>query len=1004
MVLEVPPVQRIFTENLDSQQLEAVKVNDKPLLIIAGAGAGKTRTISSKIAELIKSGVKSENILALTFTKKAAEEMLSRVVGLVGEVYDLKISTFHSFCNEFIHENLLDTRLNSDFRVITDTAQLVYFARNINTFGLEHIEFSSNPYALADEAKKFISRCKDESISVNDLQQYIQEREMGSLSEDEYEDLNNLKDILKMFRAYENYKLEHNMVDFGDMLFIVYDVLNKRKRILKDHQQRFQYVLVDEFQDTNYVQLQIVNLISKEHRRICVVGDDDQSIYSFRGAYLTNILDFKQLYPEHAEIALVNNYRTTKNIQSVANSLICNNEGRRHKELVAVNDEGVKVSVIECNSDDIQASYVTDKITELTANVFQLKDIAILCRSRASAVPIVEILKRKMIPYQFVGYSDFFHESIVKDIVAMLKVINNPVLANGEIVRILERDANGLKRTDVAKLSNLAHEKMCGIYESCELIDTINIDRERFHEVKKSIDSLINEKNKLTTKQLVHKILFDHGFYRYEVILGNQKNILLLNQFYKLTEDFLAIYPETDLSEFITYLDYASGFEIEEEYHEDENSLKIMTVHAAKGKEFPVVFVIDAVERKFPSTNRRDKFVLPKQLIKGIIPDFSEKDLHMHEERRLMYVAITRAKQKLFLTYAKRCNDNISDSKPSRFLEEMDFKTNPRISFEIIDLDNSRVPLTTVDDYTLKITKGVVTDIMMGRYSNAINKILLSAKMKSVDVKDIMSRLVEPDYVSVEKEIQNKLDYEDIIAKEFVYSVSRLSTYERCPRTFEYKYIYRIPTAPKPFFDFGGTVHRVVELLTRKIIDGEPVDFDLALKFLEKEWNPKGFESKLHERQSLQDAKQVLKTFLIEQAQSGGQIIEVEREFTVDIDGVQLKGRVDRIDKEGEDFVVVDYKTSRDPDTVKQLREDMQLIVYSLVVEHLHGKKPKLAKWWFLRPNKQVVTKISDEDIKKTKQKMLHLVGAIRKRDFHPTPGWVCQNCDYSSICDSAMA
>lgn len=218
------------------------------MLIIAGAGSGKTRVIASKIAYLIKKGTKPENILAITFTQKAAVEMIVRTSDLIGEVYDLKISTFHSFCNEFLQENLLDTRLNSNFKTITETAQLVFFARNINTFGLEHIDFSENSTVLAEEAKKFISRCKDELISIDDLQEYINQRDSGSLSKDELEGINKLKDMVKIFTAYENYKKKNNIIDFGDMLFIVYQILKSKKNILKEYQQRYQYILViDEF-------------------------------------------------------------------------------------------------------------------------------------------------------------------------------------------------------------------------------------------------------------------------------------------------------------------------------------------------------------------------------------------------------------------------------------------------------------------------------------------------------------------------------------------------------------------------------------------------------------------------------------------------------------------------------------------------------------------------------------------------------------------------------------
>jgi DNA helicase-2/ATP-dependent DNA helicase PcrA len=255
-----------------------VKEIERPLLIIAGAGSGKTLTVASKIAYLIEQGAKTENILALAFNQKAAEELKNRVIGMVGNADDLSISTFHSFCNQVIQDNILNTKLNANFKVITETAQKVYLTKNINGFGIEHLEFNHEPYTLAEEMAKFISRCKDESISPDNIRQYIDKQEETTLDEEALDDLNNLKDILRIYRAYEDYKAKNNMLDFGDMLCSVYTLLKNKPLILKKYQEKFQFVIVDEFQDTNYIQLQIVHLIAKQHGRITVVGDDDQSI------------------------------------------------------------------------------------------------------------------------------------------------------------------------------------------------------------------------------------------------------------------------------------------------------------------------------------------------------------------------------------------------------------------------------------------------------------------------------------------------------------------------------------------------------------------------------------------------------------------------------------------------------------------------------------------------------------------------------------------------------
>ena len=395
-----------FLDRLNSQQREAVEEIEQPLLIIAGAGSGKTLTVASKIAYLIEQGAKPENILALAFNQKTAEELKNRVLGMVENAEDLSISTFHSFCNQVIQDNILNTKLNANVKVITDTAQLVYLTKNINSFGIEHLEFNHEPYTLAEEMKKFISRCKDESISPDDIKQYIETQEKTKHDEEALDDLNNLKDILKIFRSYEDYKTKNNMLDFGDMLCTVYNLLKNKPLILKKYREKFQFVIVDEFQDTNHIQLQIVHLIANQHGHITVVGDDDQSIYRFRGAYVTNIAEFKKMFPNYVEKTLEHNYRSTKKIVAVANKLIENSPERTLKKLFTNNPDGEKVVVIETPSDSSQANYILETVKDLLKK-YPLQDIAILCRRRSTAEPIIKALRKQALRFNFVGETGF---------------------------------------------------------------------------------------------------------------------------------------------------------------------------------------------------------------------------------------------------------------------------------------------------------------------------------------------------------------------------------------------------------------------------------------------------------------------------------------------------------------------------------------------------------------------------------------------------------------------
>ncbi|MDR2708090.1 MAG: ATP-dependent helicase, partial [Nitrososphaerota archaeon] len=504
-------------DTLNSQQKEAVREINCLLLIIAGAGSGKTFTVASKIAYLLKQGVKSENILALTFNQKAAEELSDRVAGLVSVCEDLHVSTFHSFCNGVIQDNILSTKLNANFRIITDTAQLVYLTKNVNSFGVEYLEFNDEPYTLAEELKKFISRCKDELVSPEDLALYIERCGQTVLDEAAQEGLNGLRDVLKVYRAYEAYKLRNNMLDFGDLLCIVYDLLKSNSLILHSYQEKFKYVIVDEFQDTNYVQLQIVNLIAGKHGQITVVGDDDQSIYQFRGAHLTNISEFKKMFPNNIEKALEHNYRSTKKIVAVANALIEKSPERTLKKLFTDNKEGDKVEVVETPNDVSQVNYILE-VTKTLLKQYQPKDIAILCRRRATAEPIINAFRKHAIPFNFIGETGFFQEPIIKDVIAFLNVLSNPLESNVELVRILNRRNYGIKPVDICKFNNYAKHSKLSLYETLDYLNKIdNVAKPRFLAVKKTLSDLMVEKKHKQPIKLVHDMLFEREFYRYEL-------------------------------------------------------------------------------------------------------------------------------------------------------------------------------------------------------------------------------------------------------------------------------------------------------------------------------------------------------------------------------------------------------------------------------------------------------------------------------------------------------
>jgi DNA helicase II / ATP-dependent DNA helicase PcrA len=985
-----------FLDSLNSQQREAVETIEQPLLIIAGAGSGKTLTVASKIAHLIEKGVGPENILALAYNQKAAEELKERVISILSNSEDLSISTFHSFCNQVIQDNLLSTKLNANFRVITETAQLVYFTKNINSFGIEFLEFNHEPYTLAEEVKKFISRCKDEAITVGDLEQWITQQQGKQLDEEEQASLNNLKDILKIYRSYEDYKAKHNMLDFGDMLCSVHNLLKNSPLILKRYQDRYQYVIVDEFQDTNYIQLQIVHSIAKKHGHITVVGDDDQSIYRFRGAYLTNIAEFKKMFPNFVEKALEHNYRSTKKIVSVANKLIVNSPERTIKELFTNNPDGEKVTVIETPTDNSQANYVLETIKE-QLKTHPHKDIAVLCRRRASAEPIIKALRKQSIKFNFVGETGFFQEPIIKDITAYLKVISNPAESNAELVRILHR--YNIDPVEISKFNGYTYRKDMCLYEVFDHLNEIKVDKPKFLAAKKVLAETINNKKRMRTLDLIHNLLFELEFYKYEIALNDTRNIQLLNQFYAFAEEFDSLYPDSDLDDFTDYLSYASNFEVEES-NVDDQAIVISTIHGVKGMQYPVVIIPDVAARKLPTDFRKDKFPIPQELLKGIQSRFDEKELHIQEERRLFYVAITRAKEKLFMTYAKRYGENKTDSKPSKFLDEIAYKQNPDVDFQLADPREIAAECMTEENQTeTALIKQVIFSLRAEKFNEAIENVLLVAKCqnKNLDVKkEIISLIKEPDYSVLAQVCQPKAIP---IPDDYLFSVSQFISYKKCPRLYQYRYLMKIPEKPRYYFGFGASVHNIVEQLTRMSKEGKPINQDIANTLLQKYWDPKGYETKIDEKRDYAEAEAILRVFLDEHAKSKSEIVDIERWFKTTIGNVQINGRIDRIDKEGSEFTVIDYKTSKETTSLNELKKDMQLLVYAFAVNEMYGTKPLVGDW-FLRFNEKVFFKPEDQAIDALKTELTDIAGKIRAGQFEPKESWECNHCDYTCLCD----
>ena len=614
-------------DGLNENQLEAVKTTEGPLLVMAGAGSGKTKVLTTRIAYLISEmGIDPNSILAITFTNKAAKEMKDRVVNMLGPMaYQIQISTFHSFGLSVLKKHYMECGYSRNFTII-DSEDVTTLIKKI----LKELNYDPkiyNPKGI----KSQISGAKNELLNASDYERY---------ATSEYEQI-----VLKVYKKYEQKLKANNSLDFDDLLMQPIVLFKKHPEILKEYQERFKYILIDEYQDTNEAQYILTKMISAKYKNICVVGDSDQSIYAFRGSNYKNILNFEHDYKDAKVIMLEKNYRSTKNILNVANDIIKNNKQRKEKNLWTDNDEGIKVTYHRSDNEKDEAFYVKNEIEKLKETE-NLSDIAVLYRTNAQSRNMEEALLRDNIPYKVVGSFYFYKRKEIKDLISYLNVLYNPK-DDISLTRIINVPKRGIGNKTIENLSNKANESGISIYEA--------ITSGKELEFKHTIEEINNLRENLSLTELVDLVLNKTGM-RQELL--NEKTIEAevrlenLEEFKSITRNFEEKNGIISLEDFLMEISLVSDIE---EHKNNNNVVTLMTVHSAKGLEFNNVFIIGLEEGIFPHINSLDN------------------NNDVEEERRLCYVAVTRAKKRLWLINAKRRTLYGMDSSnpPSRFIKEI---------------------------------------------------------------------------------------------------------------------------------------------------------------------------------------------------------------------------------------------------------------------------------------------------------------------------------------------
>jgi DNA helicase-2/ATP-dependent DNA helicase PcrA len=644
MSLILKPQEKLedWKGKLNPAQIEAVEHKDGPLLIIAGAGSGKTRVLTSRIGQLIDSGVEPWKILTLTFTNKAAKEMVERIGGIVHPEQASRVwaGTFHSVFARFLRIEAETLGYTSNFSIYDGDDQLSAIRTVMDNLNISKQQYS--PQAIRSK----ISNCKNQMMKWQEL----------ASSDRSFE-----KHAANVFRDYEALLKKNNAMDFDDLLINIHKLFNISDEILKTYQEKFQYILVDEYQDTNKVQYLILKQLAAKHNNICVVGDDAQSIYKWRGADIQNILDFQKDYPYAKVVKLEQNYRSTKNILAAADSVIKNNRKQLKKTLWTDNPEGEKVDVLQLDDDRAEASKIVDTIANQKANYPSNKDYAVLYRTNAQSLAIENALRAKNIPYTVVGGLSFFKRKEVKDVLAYFRLLNNS--ADGEsLKRVINEPPRGLGKTSLQHIENFSNARNIDLFEAFESAEQNQNLQKRAIIASKKFTTLINEyKEKVRDENeffVLKDFIDETGLLDMYEDIGTEESEDRANNIRQLLTDISIFFQENDeatLDDYLAQTSLATDFD-EKDINADR--ITLMTLHTAKGLEFPVVFIAGLEQGLFPLS--RTEY------------DRDEEE----EERRLFYVGITRAKERLYLTMAKRRMKfgEVSYQLPSNFLAEIDNK------------------------------------------------------------------------------------------------------------------------------------------------------------------------------------------------------------------------------------------------------------------------------------------------------------------------------------------
>lgn len=970
--------EKEFLSQLNEGQRQAASHINGPCLVIAGPGTGKTHMLTSRIVYLMKyKNVSPSNILAVTFTDKAAEEMEIRVdQGMELGYEEVELCTFHGLCDRILRERGFEIGIDPGYQIMSKSDQFAFLKQRIFSFSLNYFRPLGNPTKFIDFLSSYFSRLKDEDISVEQYRQWVESKlaTLAQLTEEDQEDIYKHQELAKVYGEYQEVLMQNNKLDFNDLIFYTLKLLRERPSVLRDYQNQWTHIMIDEFQDTNFIQSQLMYTLARKHKNIMVVGDDDQSIYRFRGASVSNILQFESAFDDCKKVVLNENYRSHQNILDLSYTSIQKNNPDRleakeniSKKLESKRDDiflNPTIEVVKNTYGEEESKNIVSLILKNRSLGYAYKDMAILIRSSTSCEMITSTFDEFDIPYYVANKKGMFEESIVKDIMCAIRVVVNPY-DDISLFRVLKMKYWNIAMEDILSYMNEQSKECNSLWSKLDQLENQKNIKQFFHElIEYSKEHSVLE----VVYMFVEKCYFNISD-EDNISEQNEQDIQLISKFLSLIKNFIDENKSDSIKDFLEYLDLiieTSDIPSSEVSLVDDDVVSILTMHSSKGLEFPVVFVPHLVSGRFPTRNRKEPFSIPSELIKEILP---EGDYHVEEERRLFYVACTRAKDSLYLSYSESYNRaSKRKRKPSIFINEVMEQSSNIIKF----LENTNIEEISQD--------------------SAQDEISTSEKNKQIN-----NNILKVSY-------------------------SQLDTFKSCPKKYQYRYIYNIPQKPSAALSFGTTIHSTLNKfydLVQKyqqsqnqmvIIDSlkedlPPLNIETLHAMYEESWVPYGYDSKAHMNARKQRGAEMLKNYYETFKDFFGTPLYLEKSFNLILGKYRITGRFDRVDSVNNDSDTVeifDYKTGKNR-SQKEVDKDLQLSIYAMAAKDVYNKNVEKLSLYFLDENLKVETTRDEKQLEKAKQNIIETLDEMNLSKFEAKPDTVkCGFCDFKNICESA--